>query len=78
VNDAKAPENVNWPDVIPLKDVLDDFPKVELTADEAEDVRHGRVIERDVQGVMFGWFEELPICQLETKGEGFAHARKVF
>jgi tRNA pseudouridine55 synthase len=78
VKDAKAPDAVAWSDVIPLKDILEDFPKIELTADEAEDVRNGRVIERDVQGVMFGWFEDLPICQFESKGEGFAHARKVF
>lgn len=78
VDHAKKPELAAWNDVIPLKDILESFPKVELTADEAEDVRHGRVIEREVDGVAFGWFEGLPICQLASKGEGFAHARKVF
>lgn len=77
VKNAKDPEKVDWTDVIPLKDLLDRFPRVDLTADEWDDINHGRVIERDAKEHAFGWYDELPVVLLKSMGEGIARARKV-
>lgn len=78
VEDGIKPEEAKWTDVLPLKEVLKDLPSIELTAEEMEDIQHGKMIEREVTDGTFGWFEELPVCLFESRGEGIAHARKVF
>lgn len=78
VSESVAIDRVQWSDVIPLKDVLRDRPSIELTDDEAEDIRHGRVIERGVEKDTIAWHEELPIAILTSIGDGESRARKVF
>ena len=78
VQNAHSPEQAQWGHVIPLKDVLVDFERLDLTADEWEDIRLGRVIERDIKDGTFAWFEDLPVAILKKLGEGECRARKVF
>ena len=78
LTDAHPPENVRWSDVLPLKDVLQSFPRIDLTSDEMDDARCGRPIEHTVSDGTIGWYEELPVAILISKGDGWAHARKVF
>ncbi len=77
VTDGKAPDAVKWTDVIPLKDVLKNFPARELSDTEFEDLTFGRNIEADVEPDTIGWHQELPVAILEPVDDG-AHARKVF
>lgn len=78
VDQAKPPDAVAWTDVMPLKDVLQHLPGIELTEGEWDDLQHGRDIERYVEGEhAIGWYEELPVVLLEPRGEGTAHPRKV-
>ena len=76
---AVPPEEVGWSFVIPLKEVLQGFPAMEVSADEAEDIRHGRNINAQVKPDTFAWFEDLPIAVLTPAKDGSkqAHARKV-
>lgn len=80
VDDACAPEDARWTDVIPLKEVMQSFAKIDLTADEMDDVRHGRAIERTVEPNTIAWFEDLPIAILmpSKNGDGTCGPRKVF
>ncbi len=77
VEAAVEPEAVNWTQVIPLKDILVDFPRIDLMRDEEEDIRHGRTIEREVQPNTFGWVDDLPIALLKPLGEGVSGVRKL-
>jgi tRNA pseudouridine55 synthase len=77
IDTAKAPDRATWSDVIPLKEVMVSFPRVDLTSDEVEDITHGRMIERAVEPNTIGWYDELPIAIFKPAGEGWAHARKV-
>jgi tRNA pseudouridine55 synthase len=77
VEDAVLSEKAAWGHVLPLKDVLSSFPRRDLTASEAEDLRCGRDIEGEVAVNTIGWFEELPVAVLTQPGEGVIHARKV-
>ena len=73
---ARAPENVLWTNVIPLKEALSSFPRIDLTSEEFEALRHGRDLEKAVKPTTFGWHEDLPVVMLEMKN-GKGHARKV-
>jgi len=64
VSDAIAPEKANWTNVLPLKEVLKDLPRLDLDAAEMEDIRHGRAIKRTIEGETFAWFEDLPVAVL--------------
>ncbi len=79
VDFAVKPSAVGWSFVIPLKEVLTEFHGIELTAEEVEDVRHGRDIRRQVKPDTIGWHEDLPVAVLvpARDGTGRAHARKV-
>lgn len=79
IDQSVPPDNVQWTDVLPLKDILKGFPGIELTAEEAEALRHGRNIHREVKPRSIGWFEGLPIVLLEPARDSFqtAHPRKV-
>lgn len=76
---AVDPENVTWAKVIPLKEALKSFSSIDLTATEAEEIRHGRNIVHDVKPNTIGWFEGLPIVILSPAKDGSrtAHPRKV-
>lgn len=79
VEDAVSPDHVAWTNVIPLKEVMSDRESIELTSEQAEDVRHGRNIDLEVKADTVGWFEDLPIAILVPAKDGSqqAHARKV-
>lgn len=76
---AVPPDTVGWSHVFPLREVLAAFPGIDLLPAQADDVRHGRDIEREVQPDTIGWDGDLPIAILcPTKdGSRMAHARKV-
>ncbi|MBU0766618.1 tRNA pseudouridine(55) synthase TruB [Patescibacteria group bacterium] len=76
VEDSVALDKVKWTDVIPLKEVLADFPRIDLTEEEYYDIRNGRDIDQEVKPDTFGWFEGLPIAILIPE-DGKTHARKV-
>ena len=88
VESAADPEKVVWGQVIPLKDILSSFEGVEITEEEAEDLCHGRSINREVKPDTIAWSEGLPIAILiplkdgsrqtpHQDGSGQARARKV-
>ncbi|MCF7844550.1 MAG: tRNA pseudouridine(55) synthase TruB [Kiritimatiellales bacterium] len=76
VKDSVPLDKVNWTDVLPLKEVLVGFKKIELNEEEYYDIINGRDIDREVDLNTFGWFEGLPIAMLISE-DGRARARKV-
>lgn len=76
---AVPPDAAGWSFVAPLKESMEAFPSIELTEQEAEDVRHGRNIKRQVKPDTFGWFDGIPLAVLIPAKDGtcMAHARKV-
>jgi tRNA pseudouridine55 synthase len=64
VENAKGPDDVAWTDVIPLKDILTDFPRIDLSDAEWNDISHGRTIGQTIAGNAFGWHEGLPVALL--------------
>lgn len=78
ISDAKAPDAIKWTDVIPLKEVLKNFPRRELTESDMEELRYGRNIEAEVEPDTIAWYDELPVAILVPAPDGTAHARKVF
>ncbi|ALM09967.1 MAG TPA: tRNA pseudouridine(55) synthase TruB [Candidatus Peribacter riflensis] len=79
VEDAIKPGMAMWTKVIPLKDVLAAFPKLELTDAQAEDIKHGRSIAHETAPDTIGWNEGLPIAVLIPCRDGTrqSRARKV-
>jgi len=69
-------EDITWSDITPLKEILSERIKIDLTGDQAEDVRHGRDIDIKVEKDSIAWSEGFPIAVLTPAG-GRAHARKV-
>lgn len=78
VSDAKAPDAIKWTDVIPLKEILKNFPSRELTDGDLEELTHGRNIEAEVEKDTIAWHQELPVAILVPAPDGTAHARRVF
>ncbi|MDD5041354.1 MAG: tRNA pseudouridine(55) synthase TruB [Candidatus Peribacteraceae bacterium] len=76
---AVRPELATWTGVLPLKDVLAGFPKLELTDAEAEDIKHGRSIQKEIAPDTIGWHGGLPIAVLIPCRDGTrtSRARKV-
>jgi tRNA pseudouridine55 synthase len=79
VDFAVPPDAVGWSFVVPLKEAMATFDSVELTEEEAVNVRHGRNIQREVKPDTFGWFDGAPLAVLVPAKDGtrMAHARKV-
>lgn len=79
IDTALVPESVKWTNVIPLKEVLQSFPRIDCTEIEAEHIRHGRAIAREVHPNTIGWFDALPIVILMPAKDDSrtAHPRKV-
>lgn len=79
VDFAVSPDCVTWADIIPLKEVMATLPSIELNAEEAEHVRHGRKIERQIKPDVIGWYEDKPLAVLIPAKDGskMARARKV-
>lgn len=79
VDDAVPSDAAAWSDVLPLKDVLSALPRIDVTADEAAHLRHGRKIPREVAAGTWAWFEDLPLAVLVPAKDGsrMAQPRKV-
>lgn len=79
VEDAVKPELATWTKVLPLKQVLEDFPKLELGDAQAEDIKHGRTIAAEIAPDTIGWHGGLPIAVLIPCRDGTrsSRARKV-
>jgi tRNA pseudouridine55 synthase len=76
VDDAQQ-DDISWGNVIPLKEILIDFPKINLTDEQFEDIKHGRLIDAKItEYPCIGWHDGLPIGILKMK-EGKVHGRKV-
>jgi len=75
---ACSEEDIAWPKVLPLKDMLTGFPKRELTDEEYTMIRQGKNLPGPIEHNTVGWFGGLPVALFEQTKEGFAHARKVF
>lgn len=79
VADAVKPDLAAWTRVLPLKDVLSEFPRLELTDAQAEDIRHGRAIAAEIAPDTIGWNGGLPIAVMIPCRDGTrtSRARKV-
>lgn len=79
VENAVTADAAKWSDVIPLKDVLAGLPRIDVTAEEAENLRHGRKIKREISAGTWAWFEGLPLAVLVPAKDGsqMAQPRKV-
>lgn len=75
LKDAVTPEQVTWTNVLPLKDVLAHFPRLELTDHEADDICHGRSIAHAVAPDTIGWHGGLPIVILIPSKDGSQTSR---
>ncbi len=81
LEDAVALDAVHWTDVIPLRDILEQHPRRELSSAEWEHIRHGRSIDAAAEGEVIAWYEDLPVAlliSLEQEGRQLLRARKVF
>lgn len=76
VADAVEPESVQWAHVIPLKEVLADRPRVELSQQQFMDIGHGKTIAGSCENNTIAWHGGLPVAVLEKKDAG-VKARKV-
>lgn len=79
VDKAVTPDAAKWTDVVPLKDVLAGLQRINVTAEEAEHLRHGRKIQREVSAGTWAWFDDLPLAVLVPAKDGsrMAQPRKV-
>lgn len=74
---ADAAAKAVWARVLPLKDVLLDLPRKELTKEEFTHLSFGRNIPGNVEMNEIGWFDSLPVALLEPAGSNEIHARKI-
>lgn len=74
---AVVPERAAWTNVIPLKDVLSAFPKIDLTDAEADDIAKGRIIHQGARNDTIAWHNGLPIAILLSVSPTESRARKV-
>ncbi len=80
LEDACTLENIAWAKVLPLKEVLLPFDRLDLTEDEWKEVEHGRSIpHRLKEEPCIAWHQDLPVAVLERdpKYPAKAHPRKV-
>lgn len=82
LDDAVAPEDVKWTDVVPLKDILQPLGGIEISDADAKELSFGRPIKgtSDGQKDVLAWHGGLPIALLERsrRQEGMLKPRKVF
>ncbi len=77
IDHAIAPTEARWTSVIPLKEVLCSFPRIDCTEREAEDIGHGKNISHQISCLTIAWGADLPLAILEPTPDGRAHGRKV-
>ena len=81
LKDACHIEKCAWADVVPMKDFLTTFPRIDLSKEQWEDTKHGRSIaHRITEEPLIAWHEGLPVALMEKdeKKQGYMHPRKVF
>lgn len=79
VDGAVQAADARWTDVVPLKDVLVSLPRIDVSSSEAEDLRHGRKIKREISAGTWAWYDGLPLAVLVPAKDGsqMAQPRKV-
>ncbi|MDA0376633.1 MAG: tRNA pseudouridine(55) synthase TruB [bacterium] len=77
LDNAVTTDDVQWVDVLPLKDVLADLTRFALSDTQFEDISHGRVIEGECEKNTIAWHKDLPVAILEQLASGQIKARKV-
>ncbi|MBT4119383.1 MAG: tRNA pseudouridine(55) synthase TruB [Candidatus Peribacter sp.] len=77
LDDAVKTDTAKWADVMPLKEVLKDLERFDLSDDQFEDVSHGRKIEGTCKKDTIAWHKDLPVAILEEAASGEIKARKV-
>jgi tRNA pseudouridine55 synthase len=66
-----------WGNVLPLKEILSGFPRVDLTEETYADVQNGRSFTASISDEpTLAWYDDLPVAILERK-EGKVKPRKV-
>lgn len=77
---AVSPDQVLWSNVTPMKEIMIDFPRVDLSDKEGKDISFGRSVAHPIQEDCIAWLEGLPVAILtpDPKVNGFARPRKVF
>lgn len=75
IEEAVEPESIAWSKVIPLKEVALNLPKIDVTEEEANHIRNGRRIQREVKANTIAWAEGLPIAVLEPVKDGSRSAK---
>ncbi len=75
VEKAATVDAAAWKDVMPLKDVLAGLPRIDVTPEEAEHLKHGRKIKREVTGGTWAWFQDLPLAALVPAKDGSQQAQ---
>lgn len=80
LENAISQEDVLWTNVTPLKEIMIDFPRIDLSDEEAKDISFGRSISRAIHEDCIAWLHGLPVAILtpDPKENGFARPRKVF
>lgn len=81
VENAVTTEYTTWADVLPLKDILSDFPRVDLSEHEYKEIGFGRSIQQSTHEEVIAWYEELPVAILhpvQGKEGMILRPRKVF
>lgn len=77
LEDAVEPDGAAWSRVLPLKEVLARFPKIELSDAEADAIIKGQSIFRNVRNDTIAWHNGLPIAILTALSAEETRARKV-
>ncbi len=81
IEKAVDPAEVQWTDVVPLKDILRPLGGVEIDDQSWGELQHGRSIigTMPITGPLIAWYQTLPVALLEgdRKREGMLKPRKV-
>lgn len=81
VEHAVPPEDTKWSDILPLKDIMAGFPRMELNDEEMRDISHGKTMNRVSDRESIAWYDGYPVAILipVTKdGKTSMRPRKVF
>lgn len=79
VDFAVAPKQCGWSFVLPLKEVLDSLPSLDLSTTQWNALKVGQMIEVPIEYPMIGWYEGYPVTLLEpySKNPELTKPRKV-
>ncbi len=79
VEDACSMKDFTWSQVSPLKQILASLPRIDLTDEQWEEIRHGRSVQAAFSESLIAWHADLPVAILEedAKRAGFMKPKKV-